>query len=583
MVANQISSDAFTLYVDTLNIEVDYTLVPPIEKTPDEDPLALAGKVPIITRFSDPPVRQTFISGKEATLAQTLTVDSVALDLSGKVSYIDPITLLRNPDSAVVRPGWQGFLSNIDERVEDGDGSTMYYDRASKSVTAGETLSLTFPSVPVDLNDEATVLGIDVVVRTRSQIIGIGSVTQATLWTTLYIDGAFEGLAVQTFIPDTFTNIRLTSPARWNQDWTQAQLNGLTLRLEFAYGESTWSGDTVRLHIDAVDLEIVYDPASPLNIPVNKATLDLGGSEPVLRPSFFSAPDEDTLDFTGKVPTLFRQDTLYTDPEFLALNEQSVVVRENSINKPDKDPLSLNEKTPNSVVNHIPKPGIYELDLTGKVPDPERTDNHDMVIAEDQLRMIPENAGAETTDDKNRNPDRVRRYLTGKEPTADRTENRWIDVDGDTLLIAEQTPRRLLSDRPEPLPYDISLAGKIPALIRDEIKRPGVVPSFALSGQVPIAWTGPYRVRLALSSQAPFVGEGLIPGAYALTLASTEFEAKINDVRFILEGPGLLALSGSAPSLSVSSQLDKGSDSRFISLSVEYDIEHIGLSYLNIT
>jgi hypothetical protein len=206
-----------------------------------------------------------------------------------------------------------------------------------------------------------------------------------------------------------------------------------------------------------------------------------------------------------------------------------------------------------------------------------------MVVESAYPELRPEKPAPDTTENRTRNPARVVRQLNGKEPTPDRTENQWVDPLKGGLSLDEKIPSITPGIRKYPDEYPASLTGKIPVVSLGEVERPGVVPSFALSGQVPIAWTGPYRVRLTLSGETPLLGKGPIPGAATLTLASTEFPADVNDVRFVLEGPGSLALTGSAPSADVSSQLDKGSDSRFISLSVDYNIEHIGMAYLNIT
>ena len=144
-------------------------------------------------------------------------------------------------------------------------------------------------------------------------------------------------------------------------------------------------------------------------------------------------------------------------------------------------------------------------------------------------------------------------------------------------MLDEKAVTSLDSSIKEPAAATPSLTGQAPALIRGEVKQPGAE-TLTFTGFAPVL--GPYEGELALAGATPSMDLSLGVAVTALTLASDAVEANLNYVRAELSSAGSLALaSGGGPTLTVSSLFERASDSRFVSLTVDYRIEHIGLAY----
>jgi len=583
--------NSWSCFIDTVSVDVDYTELPGIEKDPDEDTLALTGKVPTINRLVDPSAGSQTLAGKSATLSWPITIGGKdTATLQGQTPYVNPPSSVVLPDGGSLATGWQGFISNVDELLRqpdgslgNGDGSIIYYDLLSTdfvTIETGDPALINFASFPGGITDLSEIHRTNVLIRARTfPIENYQLWTRATFRVTLFVDGVSQGYVDTNYVTHSnlYRNWELNLSA-WDQDWTVAQLNSMQVEIRFvdAYARDQFFNLLpVRLSVDTLNLEIVYTGQAPREIPIDgPATLNLDPKDVTAFHERFVAPSVETIAFSGKDVTRKQTFTAFPDPDVLNLVGKIPRDLQDHIPRPDTDQLNLTGKAPTLDSGSYPDVVDPGLDLAGKTPDIDRTDNHSMVVDTGSLQLVPEKPAADRTEAQTRSPAKTTYTLAGEIPVADRSENRWIDVTEKSLALSGETPF-LGRDIPQtPTAYGAVLTGNIPASVYNHITLP-TVETLSYTSYIPNQNVG--EGELTLTMHAPIVAYVVEPGADALSLTGIVPLADINDVP-IQTQLGSLSLAGSAPSLTVSSQLDKGSDSRFISLTVDYRIEHIGFA-----
>jgi hypothetical protein len=145
--------------------------------------------------------------------------------------------------------------------------------------------------------------------------------------------------------------------------------------------------------------------------------------------------------------------------------------------------------------------------------------------------------------------------------------------------LAGQIPTTLDTALAKPAAETLTLSGKTPTVSYNEVKRPTVATTLTFTGYAPVL--GPMQGELYLTGAVPLVERGMVitVSSTSLTLSTNTLSADVNDVRVIVNGIDTLAIAGNAPSIAITSQFDSASDSRFVSLTVDYRIEHIGKTW----
>jgi hypothetical protein len=373
----QVSPDTGTVAIDVVQVEVDYTALEPHEVDPPKGSLALDPKLPVTSLIKEPGRGAVSINRKTPGLSWVIGTPVDQRQLQGHVAYINPITETLLPDGGAITSGWQGFISNIDENLATtgGDGSTMYYTRPAFGPLGSNVLTVRFADVSNNISNTSTVLNVFARIRARAQPGSqwTGEYFSAALSVDLVIDGNIKSrqfVVLDALNPSgtVFANFRLGAED-WDADWTITQLSTAELRIQF-YSSSAEAvvfpepfEVPVTAYIDTVNLEVRYIGQTPQVIPVTEADpLTLSPKTPDLYQEHFSQPAREELDFAGKIPTLFREDTIYPDPEFIDLNPATPRSVENHIPLPAVGPRSLTGKVP--VINRGVYPGVEELDLT---------------------------------------------------------------------------------------------------------------------------------------------------------------------------------------------------------------------------
>ena len=422
-----------TVEIDAIDVRISSVILYAVEAAPNEKALTLTGKVPLATTTLDnkvayPAEYNVTLTPVAPTLGDSIApVVTTALSLTGKPAYIaeDLVLETLNPDSVTIRPGWNGFLTNIDEPVSSADGQTMYYDRVSGNAATGELLKIYFPNVSSGLADTAgsTVLNVDLVARVRSDVVGTGSVTAITLFTWLYIGGVSQWFEATVSVAETFTNLRFSN-VNEDQDWTEAQLNGIEFRVEFAYGTSS-TGNPVRLEIDAVDLEITYALQSPIAIRPAVGGLALtGGDAPILDFSVVKLPAASSPALSGQAVTLFREDTLYPGETTLNLAQYAPTVFKVTYRLPTIGGITLTGGDAPTLDSRSVMTAV-SLSLTGKQPAASTEANQIALPGRRQLALSPEAVGLGTSTNATRSPARETLAYAGKVPVAQQSLNLW--------------------------------------------------------------------------------------------------------------------------------------------------------------
>ena len=569
-----------TVEIDAIDVRISSVILYSIEAAPDSKALALTGAIPLSVPTLDSKV--AYPAEYDVTLTPSTPVldynlapvATSALSLTGQPAYIaEDLVLERlNPDFATIRPGWEGFLTNIDEPVSIADGQTMYYDRASGDFASGELLTLSFPSVSSGLADTAgsTVLNIDLVARVRSDVVGAGTVTAATMFTWVYIDGVSQQFTSTPNVAETFTNLRFSNVGA-DQDWTEAQLNGLDFRIEFVYGASDTAND-VRLEIDAVDLEITYALQSPIAIrpAVGGITLT-GGDAPTLDFEVIKYPAAGSQALSGQAVTLFREDTLYPGEDTINFTQYAPTVFRVTYRLPTIGGITLTGgDAPTLDSESVMTAG--SLSLTGKQPAASTEANRIALPGKRQLTLDPEAVGLETSTNVTRSPAREVLAYTGKVPVVQQSLNLWEPVPVGSLAYTGKVPVTAGSYVISVAEVDLTLTGAVPSIPEDTGLPVGAGGLTTASVRPQI---GGREAQLTLSGQLPtcFNQYYSLPAAYDLTLTGT---VALSLAAAEQPGTGALSIStlGTAPSLTITSSLTPGAPG-LVNVTVDRDIEFI--------
>jgi len=224
------------------------------------------------------------------------------------------------------------------------------------------------------------------------------------------------------------------------------------------------------------------------------------------------APDEDALVIAGKIPTLFREDTVAPAIDDLVLAGKIPVVWQTWSAAPAEDDLVIAGKIPTAFREDTVAPAIDDLVLAGKIPVMMQT--HSAAPAEDDLVLagkIPDVLSGQVfvpaIDDL---------VLAGKIPVMMQTHS--AAPAEDDLVLAGKIPLANVEHFAAPAEVDLVLAGKIPEVpSSDSIEvPPGFLRVFSvrglqLRGATPTvivssaAARTPAEVDLVLAGQAPTV------------------------------------------------------------------------------
>jgi hypothetical protein len=187
--------------------------------------------------------------------------------------------------------GWPtGLLSNVDEAIADADAQTV-----GTNITGDVVIFDLDPTALID-GDEVTDVGITV----RATCSGLGF-DLGYLDVELLIGGAAQGAAQRTSSM-VGTQNHVLSSASWDSDWTQAQLEGMQVRVTTVL--TGGNGDTPTWTIDCIDVDVTYTPSV---VPTAAATLAIASEVPVATVSADSpvfSPAAAAVSIAGQSPPL---------------------------------------------------------------------------------------------------------------------------------------------------------------------------------------------------------------------------------------------------------------------------------------
>jgi hypothetical protein len=470
-------------------------------------------------------------------------------------------------DNDVTGPNDATFITCDDEagdilNLDTGVGSGEH------AIVDGDTITQVQIKVRATLNasDADSNLQVDLI---------IGGTAQGTQQETGHLTGSFV----------TYT----LSTTGWDSDWTAAQIAGMQVRLTSEQGGMPSAYD---VDVSEVEVIITYTPDASVTEEPPEEDLFLTGKVPTLLHNSIRKPAIDDLNFTGKVPVvneLFVRTIPYLGLRLatqtgLALRGSTPTIivttggdlteeppkgtltltgkvptlfREDTITVPERD-LTLAGKVPTVFREDYITPPIEELDLAGKVPVvardiivPERDlvlDGKVPTVFREDTITVPERdlvlSGKQPSVKVGLNTPAGALVLDGKVPTLFREDT--ITVPEEALALTGKVPvvaRNIIV--PE---RALTLDGKVPTLFREDTI---TVPeeTLALAGKVPVVARDiivPER-DLVLNGKQPSVER-----SYTITVPERDLtlNGKIPEAATgLLVSDGALSLSGKVPTL----------------------------------
>jgi len=553
-------------FIDCIDVDILFTATESV--IPAVGTLALSGKIPLAdptTNFKQarPPVGTAVLAGKAPTTDTGIAVDSVQLALAGKPSYLDPVTQQLQPNGW--DSGWaSGFLANVDEPVAEADGSTISTDQNNQEVL----LDLDDVTGITDLD---TILEVTMLLRARA----FSDVTPVEASVELLISSQSVGEVSPVTLSDgvgSFQNISISS-ASWNNDWTQAQLNSMQVRITTT--QLTFPPDIA--YIDALDVIVKYSPQSPYLLTPAAGALALSGTVPTLQDLRVEEPPVGAVALAGKVPLVIRHDEVLPSAAGLVLSKvvggtfppPKVVV--NFLTQPAIDTLAISTDAPTGLGSHLASPAEVTPDvaLSGKVPVADTTGAHTAAPGAERLVLFPQAPLLQTATATAIGPMRRRGVIAGKVPTVVPTSSVIRDPAAATVSIATAAPS---IDGPLLIPASVALAltTLTPLRVPSTVLTTPVV-SLALAGHMPAL--GPLEASLVLATYTPTITVNHLPqpATVAITILGQDV---IFDNASVSPAVGALNFTGYAPTLSFSTVLISGAPG-LISLTVDRALEFI--------
>lgn len=539
-------------FIDCVDCVVTYQA--PIEEPVPEETLALAGQQPTIeVTKTEPPKLDVSLAGKAPTLDYGIAVDAGVLALTGNQSWPNPLTLQLQPNGWDA--GWpNGFLSNIDEPTSAADGSTIDTDADADAVV------LSLDDVGSTILDAYDVLNVTMVLRgekSRSNMVAQFDVE-------LLINGASQGTS-SAVLNAAMTNHSLSNPG-WDQDWTQAQLNSMQVRVTSAV---TSGPSKYNLYLDALDVIVTYAEQSPLERRSDSDALALTGYAPTVKYDEYVTPAADTLVLSGKVPGYFRGDTIQVFTTQKLINEKTPKRIVDFIELPGSDNLVISGKVPVKTVADSVAPSAETLALSGKVPVSLPTDNRSRIVPRRQLSLSGEAPVIPQSTNEQIITPRIARVLSGKTPTASRTVNRWAYPARDTLVLTGKAPTMVRGRVISPAVDALVLSGQVPASVISTVISPSAETLVFTTYAPPVS---PAVDALILTTAAPITAMGYIVAQGSLTLAG--YQATTRNASVAPDVYELSLTGQDGPVLTFTTALTPGNHG-LLSFSSEYDIEFI--------
>jgi len=554
----------YTWYIDCIDVDIDYTAVDPITKTPDERDLLLAGKVPDADTTSDfkqerPEVGELDLTGHVPIVALASVVPTGELALAGKPSYLN--TLQEQLQISGWDGGWPtGFATNVDEPVAIADGQTV------STHIPSDVAVFDLDNVST-IVDESTVLSVGLTVRARVRHLEDPEEPSEPgyLRVDLLINGISQGQKVTPSLPESFTNRSLTLPG-WNNDWSVSELNSMQLRVTFI---SLFGIDVV--YLDTIDVIVEYVPQSPLLVRPPVLDLALSGQAPEQSVDEYTYPAKAALALATEAPTLDSPKTELPAAVVRLLNGKLPTYTLQHYRRPAAATPTLNGKAPQAYIADALTTAVEELDLAGKAAAAVTvTHNHFRFPGLRTLHLIPEAPLQQQPGAAAVGPSRLKGNFTGKAPTLDRTYHVYpAPAPGAVALVGKAVTLqqgRILSVTE----VDLSLAPSTPSVVQSAVHSVPEV-DLAFTGRVPAA--AQEFTQLRILGYAPVLSGSyrLTPAAATLSLAGL---APISGNIAVYTSNATAQYTGHEPSMTFSTSLTPGQPG-LISLTIDREVEFI--------
>lgn len=545
--------------IDCIDVVVTYTAIDPITREPAEATLALTGEAPLRDVSEDSPVEDpaeypATLNGKVPVLDTGIPVVAAGdLELIGNPSYID--TQLLQLQINGWDAGWPyGFVSNVDEPSANADGSTVGTPFVS------DTVVFDLDNVTGIIDDLDTVLSVTMVVRAYSLWIvqppepGF----PARISVELLVNGSSYGGVSQQLTNTTPQNFSL-SVAGWNQDWSEAQLNSMQVRVRTTFG------DFIEALIDTIDVVVEYIPQSPILARIDEGSLSLTGKVPDTLINSIEVPTDGALALAGTTSVVLERDVELPPQALLRFTKTTPTLLINHIGQPAAYTMALNEQTPLRISNNPEDPGAGSMALSGKVPTFDFTYVREIAATSITLngrQVLKLTAGLISVENG-------QVVLAGDAPEPSLSDNRRYLPPSSPMVLAGSAPALSYGRPVAPTAGTLSLAGVVSTLSYGSY----IVPpagSLTFTGFAPTDYLGPATLILAGTTPGiATVNAPVIPlGTLALTgrLPYYEHGTKLVD-------QAVLTFNRTAPTLVFSSGLV--GKPGIISLTVDRDIEII--------
>lgn len=547
--------------IDAVDIDITYTVVPTVAVEPLLGTLTLTGVAPTAApaggfHQARPAAATLSLSGESLVQSHVLTVPVRAVQLRGRPSYLNPLTVQLQPSGWSTNLGWINDPSNIDEPVAGADGQVMETDIASAILT------LEFPQVTGIITDQDDVLGLTMLARVRANYTdNLRGVSFS-----LYMSNVGKGLTSFFAFPAfTFINQALT-PSFWSQDWTTTQLNSMQVRVTAP--DNLVTGGFIQL--DALDVYITYSPQSPVLVRPPGTTLGFSSAAPGLHRGTYRAPAAGALALTPVAPTFFRVDLNYPSEETLLFSGKAPKRIVNFVPLSLLGSLALSGKAPSGVVNHLSLPSAESLALSGKVPTSSVTGNKVRLPARRQLTLAPEVVLLQASGITTIGGSPATGAYTGQAPVAVRATSVWKTPAKKALTLTRYAPSRVNSKLRYPAVRAATLSGKTPSASTSVLISPDAA-TISLTPQLARLGGAPWDLLLTTYAPAIVVSHLVSPASTSMAQAGFAPWALVNTE---VTEVGRLTLTLSAPRLVLSTFLYPGVP-ELISLTVNYDIEFI--------